>query len=390
MAKETTVLEIFVASPSDVSDERELLDTVVSELNRTWSNSLGVTLELLKYETHVRPAFSTDPQAVINEQIGQDYDAFIGIFWSRIGTPTPRAVSGSIEEFDKAYSRWESNNKSPEIMVYFKDAAIPPSEVDPKQLAAVQEFKASMSEKGGMYSQFNDRSGFESSVRAHLSAVALSFAVKKRTLKHPFEYIESELSNFELIVAEDEYDDSDYFAIHRDRMTRMTNSIEVIVSAMTSFNEQVTATNRKLQNLVENSVTENGLTLHNISIDFAFHINILTKILGIQIPISSRSRKIGFNSLSKAISIIVNEKNGKQDIFILKESLSRFDKTLTKAGKSIFGVKISLKKWPHVNDDLSDAQKAAVLQCDSFVAEMDSASINVKNIVFSINKMLEN
>ena len=85
MSKETTVLQIFVASPSDVSDERELLDMVVAELNRTWSSSLGVTLELLKFETHVRPAFSTDPQAVVNEQISQNYDAFIGIFWSRIG-----------------------------------------------------------------------------------------------------------------------------------------------------------------------------------------------------------------------------------------------------------------------------------------------------------------
>lgn len=105
MPRESVILQIFVASPSDVSDERELLETVVAQLNQTWSTSLGITFELVKWGTHVHPSFSSDPQAVINEQIGLEYDVFIGIFWGRLGTSTPRAASGAIEEFDRAYSR---------------------------------------------------------------------------------------------------------------------------------------------------------------------------------------------------------------------------------------------------------------------------------------------
>ena len=267
-------------------------------------------------------------------------------------------------------------------MVYFKDAAITPSEIDPKQLAAVQEFKGSMSGKGGMYSPFKDRSGFESSVRAHLSAVALSFAAKKRTLKHPFDYIESEQTNSELIVAEEEYDDSDYFVIHNDRMMRMTNSNKLIVNAIASYNEEMLETAAEIDNL-----NENGSSLHDVCINFATHTNILAQTLSTQVPVSSKSRKIGFNSLSKALSLIVNEGDREKNIFGIKNSLLVFYKTMTEAGNSIYEMKASIEKWPQVQNDLTAAQQALIFQCESFIAEIDSASININNIVRSINKM---
>jgi hypothetical protein len=133
MAKKALLLQLFVASPSDVAAEREQLEGLVAEQNK-------IFCELLKWETDVRPAFGVDPQAVVNSQIGDEYDIFIGILWSRFGTETPRAESGTMEEFERAYSRMKSTGK-PEIMVYFKDAPVPPSKIDPTQLQKVQDFK---------------------------------------------------------------------------------------------------------------------------------------------------------------------------------------------------------------------------------------------------------
>jgi hypothetical protein len=80
MPRNTSVFQVFVASPSDVADERSILEGVITQLNQIWSKSLGITFELLKWETDVHPSFATDPQAVINKQIGLEYDVFIGIF----------------------------------------------------------------------------------------------------------------------------------------------------------------------------------------------------------------------------------------------------------------------------------------------------------------------
>lgn len=70
MPRNTSVFQVFVASPSDVADERGVLEGVIAQLNQIWSKSLGITFELLKRETNVHPSFASDPQTVINNQIG--------------------------------------------------------------------------------------------------------------------------------------------------------------------------------------------------------------------------------------------------------------------------------------------------------------------------------
>ena len=67
MPRTGIILRVFVASPSDVAEERAILEDVIRELNITWSKNLGIYLELVKRETHTFPGIGSDPQAVINE-----------------------------------------------------------------------------------------------------------------------------------------------------------------------------------------------------------------------------------------------------------------------------------------------------------------------------------
>jgi len=145
MAKTQTILQVFVASPRDVVDERKILEDVISEFNLTWSDTNKIRLELLKWETHAHPGFGEDAQDAINRQIGNEYDIFIGIMWGLFGSPTNRAESGTEEEYEKAYARLAESPGSVQIMFYFKDAGISPSKLDPEQLAKVQAFKRRIS-----------------------------------------------------------------------------------------------------------------------------------------------------------------------------------------------------------------------------------------------------
>lgn len=49
---------IFLASPSDLLDERESITDVINELNLTYGNPNNIVLELLKWETNSAPAIS--------------------------------------------------------------------------------------------------------------------------------------------------------------------------------------------------------------------------------------------------------------------------------------------------------------------------------------------
>lgn len=170
LAKTPTFLKVFVASPSDVAEERRILQDVINEFNLTWGDTHNVRLELVKWETHTRPGFGEDAQDVINKQIGDDYDIFLGIMWGRFGSSTNRVESGTEEEFERAYSRLKTSPGSVQIMFYFKDAGIPPSKMEPAQLAKVQEFKAKIAvEYGGLYHPFESAEEFRTKSRIHLS-----------------------------------------------------------------------------------------------------------------------------------------------------------------------------------------------------------------------------
>ena len=158
--KERKIIRVFVASPDDVKAEREVLEEIVKELNDLWSDSLDVYLQLVKWESHSYPDIGSDPQAVINKQIGDDYEVFIGILWSRFGTPTPRAESGTVEEFERAYSRFDKNPDDIKVMFYFKDQAIPPSKMVPEQLSRIHNFRDRLGTLGTLHWSFNDTEDF--------------------------------------------------------------------------------------------------------------------------------------------------------------------------------------------------------------------------------------
>ena len=175
------ILKIFVASPGDVRKEREALVKVISELNQTLTilaPEKGLTLELIRWETHVAPGLGEDAQDVVNRQL-PDYDVFIGIMWQRFGTPTNRADSGAHEEFLQAYERWKRAKEFP-VLYYFcqKPIPIPRTTEEMKQLEKVVNFHQELASKG-LVGEYNDSDAFADIVRPHLLLVLRRYLLPK-------------------------------------------------------------------------------------------------------------------------------------------------------------------------------------------------------------------
>ncbi len=164
------VITIFVGSPSDVVEERIILEEVVKDINHQWSKSLKIRFELLKWETDTHPDIGKYPQEVINSQIENDFDIFIGIFWTRFGTQTENAGSGTEEEYNRVYERYK-NIGNVNICIYFKDMAVSISKIDPEQLAKINAFKSKIIGQGVLYCQFNRSDDFKNIIRSHLEQI---------------------------------------------------------------------------------------------------------------------------------------------------------------------------------------------------------------------------
>ncbi len=135
MAYNSRVYRILIASPSDVEEEREIAVRVIQEWNDLHSYTRKVALLPLRWETHTAPEYGTRPQEVINRAIVDECDLLIGIFWSRIGSPTGIAESGTLEEIERV------GNAGKPIMLYFSRAGIDPEKIDLKQIEKLQAFK---------------------------------------------------------------------------------------------------------------------------------------------------------------------------------------------------------------------------------------------------------
>jgi hypothetical protein len=172
--RNTQTISIFLASPSDVSAERDLVSQVVAEWNQIHSRSHGVYFEILRWETNVSAGFGDDAQQVVSSQVGDDYDALIAIFWARVGTETPRSQSGSIEEYERALSRHAAGEQV-EIAFFFKDAPVSLKEIDFLQAQAVDDLKARLHQDGALFKEFIDMSGLRYEVNLLLDRLSRRF-----------------------------------------------------------------------------------------------------------------------------------------------------------------------------------------------------------------------
>lgn len=81
------------------------------------------------------------PQALINAQGVDQSDIVFALFGSRLGSPTGEAISGTVEEIERA----EQQGKH--VHVYFSNGPLS-NDVDVKQLTAVRKFKDALLKKG--------------------------------------------------------------------------------------------------------------------------------------------------------------------------------------------------------------------------------------------------
>lgn len=135
MPYEATVFRALIASPGDVKAEREAIQEATHTWNSLHSKDFRAVLLPVMWETHSAPLMGERPKAIINKQLVKTCDILIGVFWSRIGTNTGVAQSGTVEEIE------EFRRSGKPVMLYFSSAPIDLDQLEQSQYNALSEFK---------------------------------------------------------------------------------------------------------------------------------------------------------------------------------------------------------------------------------------------------------
>lgn len=169
---------VFLASSSDVVKYRKIAQKVIDELNDSLGEALSCRAKLFRWEKSTVPEMGRPQEIIFKQADFEKTDLFIGILWSRFGTPTggkdknnKEYESGTQEEFDRAYRMFLTRG-IPHIMIFKCDALIKPGSLDVEQYSKVQkfidEFNATKANPG-LYKTFTCSKDFEIAFRASMT-----------------------------------------------------------------------------------------------------------------------------------------------------------------------------------------------------------------------------
>lgn len=162
MSYQADVYNVMLASPSDVILERQIAREIILDWNNINSSMRRIVLLPISWEYNSIPSMGNRPQEIINEQILRNADILVGIFWTRIGTPTGKAVSGTVEEIE------EHVESGKPAMLYFSNKPVIQDSIDPEQYNAVKKLKKDFQSRG-LTNDFDSVEDFRKNFQRHLS-----------------------------------------------------------------------------------------------------------------------------------------------------------------------------------------------------------------------------
>ena len=307
----TNILKIFLGSPSDVKTERELIFALQNDLNHLIGKPNNIRFEFVNWEKDAYPGIGIDAQDVINNSINEDFDIFIGIFWLKFGTKTNRAESGTEEEFEIAWKRYNQNPNASHIMMYFKTAS--PSNIydfDFKQFEKVKNFKTSLQTRGVLYWEFETPEDLKNLLLIHLSSL-----IKDKFSEDKFKILSKNTNDsLSIKVEKDKYELLAEKIDNENDITEYDGMLELLEMTIDSMNELPMITER---------VT---LVINSIASKFAEktkQTNILKNIKDDRLKIKK------LNEISNKMALDLN--NYAEDI---NELIPEFSETMNKAIES--------------------------------------------------------
>lgn len=155
------VFRAMIASPSGLKEERTAVREAIYGWNADHSADMRMVLLPSMWETDTHPAFGDDAQTFVNRMVVDKCDLLIGLFGETLGTQTPRAASGTVEEIQRVHDAGKP------VLLYFGNRRIESSSIDPMQLTALHEFKRYCRDRS-LYGEFSTVDDLTRKVEKHL------------------------------------------------------------------------------------------------------------------------------------------------------------------------------------------------------------------------------
>ena len=391
-------IRVLISSPSDVNLYRETAIQIANEINRLLGAERSIQLDSIAWETDIMPGIGTDPQEVINRQL-PDYEIYLGIMGARFGTATPRAGSGTLEEFEQAVTLWKKDPKAIDILFYFDVERIP-FDTDPDQLAAVQEFKKGLMNKGVLSKDFADVEQFKSLLLRDLMEAARKWnqalvTPSKETRTFPSPAVDASPQSMEekMVSAFSEVDDAleegplDLLAASEEAMEKTTTLVEEIGEGISKLGARAEERAGDIQKLgiVTNPSPRQIRKVINQSAD---DLGQFAVTIGADLPSLREAWGTYVDKASRFLSMSGNEIPVK-DLEGTKDSLEGLETSMIEAHTAIQELRASIAGVPPLTSEYRKASRKALQSLDDLLDFLSKETSFLPQLTHAIQQRID-
>jgi len=390
MPRNETILQVFVASPGDLAEERDALEDVISELNITWSQNLRYRLELVRWETHAVPGVGEDAQDVVNLTVPQDYDIFIGMLWSRFGTPTNRADSGTQEEFETAFEKHSNDSESIDILFYFKDKPVAISQIDPEQLQLIHDFQKRIRQLGCLYGNFTEVSEFKDLVRLHLSRLVQKWQTKTSHASFPPEIDPpSRDSSSDTLEAEEEEGLVDLLEQAEDGMAKLTELANRMENAIDELGKKMVQRTSEINALSTKSGSSHMKAVKRIAGVAASDLDDYVARTEIDVPIFAEALSVTMGSFGRAASLSMEfQRDDTKDLEEVRGTMGSLKESLITSKSSIQSLRDALSEMPKITSAYNKSKRKGLFTLDALLSVFEAGVSHVSDLEITLDEII--
>lgn len=392
MPRSITVLKVFVASPSDVSEERAAVKEIADELNKLWKNR-SIALEVVSWESDVYPSFGSDPQSVINEQVSDDYEIFIGLMWAKIGTPTKEAESGTVEEFRRAYLKFTHDKYSVILMLYFKDTPLAPSGINTDELRKVNDFKKEIKERGGIYKEFKSLENFRALLRLNLTAATNDWEDRLSSRQASLPQTDKTLDTTDEFIIESEDDEPGFLDIAENAFESSAKGAEVMArmtDAVTELGNKMTLRRKAFEALQPLDGIKGIKRAKAIARKSAIDMEEYVARTEVDLPIFSASLRDGIKLYSGLISPSTDLKSyDLRDLKKALKSVSSLKDSIAQTRRHIEDFMEAVDDLPRATTRFARAKRNTVIILGKLIDEFESGELLAVETELAITQTID-
>jgi hypothetical protein len=168
MSQVITEMKVFLSCPNDITNKTnivKIVEEVMETANIFYKELLGISFDLKFWKKDSILGQGTPRvQDTINKNLVMNCDIYVGVLWTRFGSPPGidssgiEYSSGTEEEFYLA----KSLNK--ELWFFFYNHQVQPTDVKTEDLERVMKFKAHLQDEKIWYAEISSEKDFKTSL----------------------------------------------------------------------------------------------------------------------------------------------------------------------------------------------------------------------------------